>query len=92
MVLAAWDAGLVEHRQWETAMDWLAAVAPCGPPLAEALPVLAEPGRPVIAVCSTPSIPAAVGVTPILPAEDLADAPGAYAGLVYTGDGTVQAW
>ncbi len=92
MVLAGWDEGPVEHRQWEAAMDWLAGVVPCGPPLPEVLPVLAASGGHMIVVSSTPTAPAVMGMTPILPAEDLVSAPGAYTGLVYTDDGTVQAW
>jgi hypothetical protein len=92
MVLVGWEEGPVEHRQWETAMDWLAGVVPCGPPLSEVLPGIATSGGNVIVVSSTPAVPAAVGMTLILPAEDLASADGAYTGLVYTDDGTVQAW
>ncbi len=91
MVLAGWDEQPVEYRQWEAAMDWLAAVVPCGPSLADSLPTLVGTSSRVIVVASTPAVPAMTGLMAIVPAEDLAS-PDAFAGLVYTEDGTVQAW
>ncbi len=91
MVLMGWDERLVEHRQWEAAMDWLAGVVPCGPPLGDVLPAMGGTGGRVIVVASTSVVPAMTGLMAIVPAEDLASAD-AFAGLVYTGDGTVQAW
>ncbi len=91
VVLVGWADGPVEHREWETAMDWLAGVVPCGPPLGDVLPVMAGTGGRVIAVASTPAVPALTGLIAVVPAEDLAS-PDAFTGLVYTEDGTVQAW
>ncbi len=92
MVLVGWEEGLVERRGWETAMDWLAGVVPCGPPIAEVLPALSGFGRRLIVVAASPAAPAYAGMTFILPAEDLVSLPDAYTGLVYTEDGAVQAW
>ncbi len=91
MVLAGWDERPVEHRQWEAAMDWLAGVVPCGPPLDDTLPTLAGTRGRVIVVTSTPAVPALTGLIAIVPAEDLAS-PDASTGLVYTEDGAVQVW
>lgn len=88
VVLAGWEDGAVQHRGREAAMDWLACVVPCAPPLAEVLPKLAGSGRHLIvvaAITGSGSWPA--GVTPVLPA-----ACGPDSGLVYLEDGTVQAW
>ncbi|MDQ7840943.1 MAG: DUF58 domain-containing protein [bacterium] len=78
VVLAGWEEGVVQHRGREAAMDWLAGVAPCAPPVAEVLPQLAASGRHLIVVTalsgsgSWPGGPASV--------------------LVCLEDGTVQAW
>lgn len=92
VVLVGWEEGPVEHRRWEAAMDWLAGAVPCGPPLAEVLPLLARSDRQVIAVASTVATLTVPGVLCILPADDPAVLAGSARGLVYTSDGTVQAW
>ncbi|MGQ0568948.1 MAG: DUF58 domain-containing protein [Armatimonadota bacterium] len=92
VIVAGWEEGLVERRGWEAAMDWLAGVIPCGPPVADVLPALATSGRRLIVVAAVaqPTLPA--DVTSIVPAEDITAQQGAYDGLVYTADGTVLAW
>ena len=92
VIVAGWEEGLVERRGWEAAMDWLAGVIPCGPPVADVLPALATSGRRLIVVAAVaqPALPA--DVTSIVPAEDITAQQGAYDGLVYTADGTVLAW
>jgi uncharacterized protein (DUF58 family) len=93
LVLAGWEEGPIERRGWEAAMDWLARVAPCAPPLAEVLPALTSSGGHLIVVASSvESLAPQPRVTPILPAEDLTATGQAYSGLVYTEDGMVQAW
>ncbi len=81
VVLVGWEEGVVQHRGREAAMDWLAGLIPCAPPVAEVLPQLAALGRHLIVVAavigsgprtaggswpSGGSWPA--GVTPVLPA------------------------
>ncbi|MDR7520309.1 MAG: DUF58 domain-containing protein [Armatimonadota bacterium] len=91
--VAGWAEGPVEHRGWEAAMDWLAAAAPCGPPVAEVLPHLARPGRALIVVAATADgVPPGAGVIPVVPAADAAAGQRPWGGLVYTDDGMVQAW
>ncbi len=52
VVLTGWEEGPVEHRGREAGMDWLAAVAPCAPPLAEVLPRLRVAGRHMMVVAA----------------------------------------
>lgn len=93
VALVGWEETLIEHRVWEAAMDWLAGVVPCAPPLAEVLPVLGASRRSLIVVAATASLPpVAPGVIPVLPAEDVAGQQGTYAGLVYSADGAVRPW
>jgi len=108
VLLAGWEERAVQHRGREAAMDWLAGVAPCSPPVAEVLPQLAASGRHLIvvaAITGSGSRPGAgswhgsgswpAGVTVVLPAVQVAGAPaggGPESGLVYLEDGTVQAW
>jgi uncharacterized protein (DUF58 family) len=93
VVLAGWARGPVEHRDWEAAMDWLAGVAPDGPPLADVLPHLEGASRTLIAVASRADVPLGrPAVVPVLPADDVVAHQAAWRGLVYTPDGMVQAW
>jgi uncharacterized protein (DUF58 family) len=91
VVLAAWEDRLVEHREWEAAMDWLSGVAPSGPPLSDVLPSVDTQRASIIAVASRADIAAGPSVTLIVPADDAA-APGSGYRLVYQADGTVQVW
>ncbi|MBM3471229.1 MAG: DUF58 domain-containing protein [Armatimonadetes bacterium] len=52
VVLTGWEEGVVQHRGREPAMDWLAGVTPCSPPVAEVLPKLAASGRHLIVVAA----------------------------------------
>jgi hypothetical protein len=90
MTIAGWEETLVEHRQWEAAMDWLSGVTPCGPPLLDVLPHI-RGGGPVVAVASAAVPVTDAGVLLIVPAGG-AGAHAVAARLVYTEDGTVQAW
>jgi uncharacterized protein (DUF58 family) len=92
VVLVGWEETRVEHRQWEAAMDWLAGVVPSGPPLTEVLAALEGAGRQVVAIASSAAAGFGPGVLPIVPADDVALRSGTTGGLVYTSDGTVQAW
>lgn len=92
VVLVGWEETLVEHRQWEAAMDWLAGVVPSGPPLAEVLAALGGSGRQVVAIASAAVSGIGPDVLCIVPADDAAGQRGATGGLVYTSDGTVEAW
>jgi uncharacterized protein (DUF58 family) len=89
--LAGWDETLVEHRDWDAAMDWLAQVVPCGPPLADVLPAVRGRGG-LIAVSSTAAVSPDPRILWILPADEVFGRGPAAGGLVYTPDGTVQAW
>ena len=94
VVTLGWAPLPVEQRGWETTMDWLAGVAPSGPPVWDALSGPGpHDGHPLIIVA------AAAGGRPgvrdrtadavvVLPAEE---APSGWP-LVYTADGRVQAW
>jgi uncharacterized protein (DUF58 family) len=89
-VTLGWEPQPVEHRGWETTMDWLAGATPSGPPLQDAL---SEPGphagRALIIVASTAGLPPlAQDALVILPAEE---AP-ATCEIVYTSEGRVQSW
>lgn len=90
IVVMGWEDTLIEHREWEAALDWLAGVAPCGPPLADVLPAL-RPRHGLIVVASTAAVAQDPSMLRILPADE-AGADGAIGGLVYTADGTVHAW
>lgn len=91
VILAGWGEERSEHRSWEDAMDWLAGVAPSGPPVAEVLGAFRGGGRALIVVSSGATAPRDPEVIVIRPADDAAGYP-ATGGLVYTADGTVQAW
>jgi uncharacterized protein (DUF58 family) len=90
VVVMGWEDTLVEHREWETAMDWLAGVTPSGPPLADVLPALRGRGG-LIVVASSPTVVHDPGVLLILPADET-PADRAAGWLVYAADGTVHAW
>jgi uncharacterized protein (DUF58 family) len=92
VVLGGWAETWVEHRQWEAAMDWLAVVVPCGPPLAEVLAALVGAERQVVAIASSAVSGFGPEVLCIVPADEAPLAGGATGRLVYTADGTVQAW
>ncbi len=80
---------LVERRGWEAAMDWLAVVEPCGPPLEAALGAMGARGAGAVVISLTAAVPsqgADLGATFIVPAEE------ARSGLVYTSEGRIQAW
>ncbi|MDR7417472.1 MAG: DUF58 domain-containing protein [Armatimonadota bacterium] len=89
--LLGWEEHLAECRDWEAAMDWLARVSPCGPPLADVLPAVRGRGR-LIAVVSTAAVPRTDGVVWILPADEARVSETRPSGLTYASDGTVQAW
>lgn len=78
VVLAGWEEGAVQHRGRDAAMDWLAGVAPCSPPVAEVLPQLAVSGRHLMVV------------TAITGSESWHGGPTSV--FVCLEDGTVQAW
>lgn len=102
VVLAGWEEGVVQHRGRGPAMDWLAGVVPCSPPLAEVLPQLAASGRHLMVVAANTGSDPWIrdgswpsGSTPVLPAVQAGGASaggGPASGLVYLEDGTVQAW
>jgi uncharacterized protein (DUF58 family) len=91
VILAGWGEARSERRSWEDAMDWLAGVAPTGPPVAEVLGAFSGGGRALIVVASGLPVPQDPAVIVIRPADDVPDGPES-GGLVYTADGTVQAW
>ncbi len=89
VTMVGWDGQFAEHHGWEAAMDWLAGVAPSGPPVRQVLAAIRErTQRHLIVVASSASVPALPGVTLIVPAEEA----GPQHVLVYTAEGAVQAW
>jgi uncharacterized protein (DUF58 family) len=93
VAVVGWEQGVVEHRDWEAAMDWLAGAAPGGPPLADVLPYLEGRARTLVVVASRVDAPLPrPAVVPVLPADDVEARGLAWRGLVYTPEGVVQAW
>lgn len=89
VTLVGWDEQFVERRGWESAMDWLAGVAPSGPPVRQVLAAIHErTQRHLIVVASSAPGPALPWVTPVVPTQEAGTNPA----LVYTPEGTVQAW
>ena len=89
VTLVGWDGQFAEHQGWEGAMDWLAGVAPSGPPVRQVLAAMHErTQRHLIVVASSAPAPALPWVTPVVPSEEA----GPHDALVYTPDGAVQAW
>jgi uncharacterized protein (DUF58 family) len=92
VTVVGWTETPVEWRAWEAAMDWLAGVAPSGPPVGAVLGALPAGVRDVIVVASSAAVAPPPGGIVVAPFEDLAGTAPLRGHLTYDADGRVSAW